>query len=113
MRIRNLIIAAALIVTGCAAQTFPQITTQQVTFNGAHLPSQPTISGLATGIVFTVIFVQNGTTACTWTWPATVHGGGTVTTTLSGVSTQQFVVSKNGTDAYAVSTMQNVTGGTP
>lgn len=73
----------------------------------------PTAANLVPGQTLTVIFVQNSTTACTWAWPASFHGGGTVTTTLGGISAQQFVVSSSGTDAYAVGAMQSTTGGTP
>ncbi|MHB8484068.1 MAG: hypothetical protein ACYDBV_15335, partial [Nitrospiria bacterium] len=53
------------------------------------------------GLQFDLIFVQNGTTACTLTYPANVFGGQTVGTTLNGVSVQSFVVSAAGVSAYA------------
>jgi len=73
----------------------------------------PTFSGYSAGLTFTVIFVQNGTTACTWTWPSTVHGATAVTTTLSGITVQKFIVSAHGTDAYAEAAASSTTGGTP
>ncbi len=74
----------------------------------------PTVTGFAKGIEFTIIFVQNGTTACTWTWPSTIHGGTAVSATLSSVSVQSFIVSNNGTDAYAQAAgAVGQTGGTP
>jgi branched-subunit amino acid transport protein len=98
----------------CLAQQAPPITTSQLTIPAnAVSPSPPATVNVIPGTFFTVIFVQNGTTACTWTWPSTIHGGGTVAATLGGISTQQFIVSANGTDAYPVSAMQSTTGGTP
>lgn len=73
----------------------------------------PTISNLSKGIEFTVIFVQNGTTACTWTWPPSIHGAVAVSPTLNSVSVEKFVVSNNGTDAYLISSTVGTTGGTP
>lgn len=73
----------------------------------------PTFTNFAKGIFFTVIFVQNGTTACTWTWPSNIHGGVAVSATLSSVSVEQFAVSNNGTDAYLISSTVGTTGGTP
>lgn len=73
----------------------------------------PTISNLNYRNEFTVIFVQNGTTACTWTWPASIHGAVSVSATLGSVSVERFVVSANGTDAYLSSSVVGTTGGTP
>lgn len=82
------------------------------TTSGAAI--SPTFSGFTAGLKFDLIFVQNGTTACTLTYPANLHGGTTVGTTLNGVNIQEFVVSANGTDAYAVAAAAtNTTGGTP
>lgn len=78
---------------------------------GASLSA--TAANLVPGESLTVVFVQNQTTACTWAWPTNFHGGGTVTTTPGGISAQQFIVSANGTDAYATSPMQSTTGGNP
>jgi hypothetical protein len=86
---------------------------QQFACTSANAKITPTISGLMKGLEFTVIFVQNGTGACTWVWPSTVHGGTTVSSTLSSISTQKFVVSNNGTDAYAIAAGSSATGGTP
>lgn len=73
----------------------------------------PTISNLNNRAEFTVIFVQNGTTACTWTWPSSIHGAVAVSATLNSVSVERFVVSANGTDAYLSSSVVGTTGGTP
>jgi hypothetical protein len=73
----------------------------------------PTISNLSKGIEFTVIFVQNGTTACTWTWPSSIHGAVAVSATLSSISVEKFIVSGNGTDAYLIAATVGTTGGTP
>jgi hypothetical protein len=87
---------------------------QQFSCTTAGAAISPTTSGLAAGQVMTLIFVQNGTTACTLTYPATMHGGTTVGTSLSGVNVQSFVVSNNASDLYATSAMAtNSTGGTP
>jgi hypothetical protein len=75
---------------------------QQFTCTTASAAIVPTVTGLAAGKEVTVIFVQNGTTACTWTWPSNFHNATAVSATLGSVSTQQFVVSNAGTDAYAV-----------
>jgi ribosomal protein L30E len=65
----------------------------------------------------TFIFVQNGTKACVLgsaNWPSNVHGGMTVSSTLSSINVQQFVVSNNGSDLYAVAQPSTgMTGGTP
>ena len=74
----------------------------------------PTLSGLAAGqSPLTVIFVQNGTTACSWAWPTHLRGAPPVSMTLSSISTFQFVTSNNGTDAYYIGGTQGTTGGTP
>jgi hypothetical protein len=77
-------------------------TTVQFACTTAGAAIVPTISGYKAGLHFTVIFVQNGATACTWAWPSTVHAATAVSSTLSSVSSQEFVVSNNGTDAFAV-----------
>jgi hypothetical protein len=87
---------------------------QQFACTTAGASIVPTVTGLKAGKTITVIFVQNGTTACTWTWPSTFHGTTAVSATLSSVSVQEFVVSANGTDAYAkASGSAGQTGGTP
>lgn len=73
----------------------------------------PTISNLTAGEEFTVIFVQNGTTACTWAWPSAVHGATAVSATLGSINVEKFVVSGNGSDAYAIAATVGTTGGTP
>lgn len=75
------------------------------------VPSAP--SAIVAGMQLTFVIVQNGSSACTWAWPSNVHGGGTISATLSTVNTQSFVVSNNGTDLYAASAMVSSTGGTP
>lgn len=107
------------VVNNIAFSTTPTINVSQggiiefkCTTAGASV--SPTFTGLTPGIQFDFIFVQNGTTACTLTYPANVHGGQVVGTTLSGVNTQSFVVSANGTDAYSEGAgSTNLTGGTP
>jgi hypothetical protein len=86
---------------------------QQFACTTAGAAIVPTIANLQAGIEFTVIFVQNGTTACTWTWPSTIHGATAVSATLNSVSVQKLIVSNNGTDAYAESATVGTTGGTP
>lgn len=74
----------------------------------------PTTSGLVAGQIMTLIFIQNSGTACTLTYPSTMHGGTVIGSVLSGVNAQNFVVSGNGTDLYATGAMTtNSTGGTP
>lgn len=74
----------------------------------------PTTSGLLPGQVMTLIFVQNSGTACTLSYPSTMHGGTSVGSSLGLTNVQSFVVSNNGTDMYAVAAMAtNMTGGTP
>lgn len=72
-----------------------------------------TDTGFTKGLEFTFIFVQNATTACTFTFPANIHGATTVSATLSSVSVQTFVISNNGTDAYAEALGTSTTGGAP
>lgn len=86
---------------------------QQFACTTAGATVVPTITGLTAGKSFTLIFVQNGTTACTFAFPSTVHGGTAVSATLSSVSVQRFVVSSHGTDAYAEAAGTSTTGGTP
>jgi hypothetical protein len=88
--------------------------TQQFNCSTAASAISPTVTGLRSGRHLTLVFIQNGTTACTLTLPATFHGQGTLGTTLSGINVQEFVVSNNGTDLYAIAAMvTNMTGGTP
>ena len=88
--------------------------TQQFSCTTAASAISPTVTGLRAGRHLTLVFIQNGTTACTLTLPATFHGQGTLGTTLSGINVQEFVVSNNGTDLYAIAAMvTNMTGGTP
>lgn len=86
---------------------------QQFACTTAGAAIVPTITGLTAGKSFTLIFVQNGTTPCTFTFPATVHGATAVSATLSSISTQRFVVSGHGTDAYAEAAGTSASGGTP
>lgn len=71
------------------------------------------LQNVAKGQRVTLIIVQNASAAKTFGWPVGVHGGGTVSTTLSSINVQEFIVSNNGTDLYAVGAMQTTTGGTP
>ncbi len=74
----------------------------------------PTVPNPTKGMMVTVIFIQNGTTPCTLTWPANVHGGMTVSATLSSINVQTFIVSNGGTDLYATGPgSTGITGGTP
>jgi hypothetical protein len=73
----------------------------------------PSFSGYVKGAEITVVFVQNGTTPCTWAWPSTVHGAVAVSATLSSVSVEKFVVSNNATDIYLIAATVGTTGGTP
>jgi hypothetical protein len=87
---------------------------QQFSCTSSGASISPTITGLGAGLEFTVIFVQNSSKACTWNWPAHIYGGMTVSSTLSGINVQKFIVSDNGTDAYAEAAGSvGVTGGTP
>jgi hypothetical protein len=87
---------------------------QQFSCTTAGAAISPTTANLRAGQIVTFVFIQNGTTACTVTFPSNMHGATTVGTTLSGINTQQFVVTNNGSDLYAVgSGTQNMTGGTP
>jgi len=90
--------------------------TQQFTCSTAGSTVSPTFSNLTKGESVRVVFVQNGTTACTLTWPANVHfaaGDGTLSTTLSSVNVFSFIVSNNGTDLYETDQKVGMTGGTP
>jgi hypothetical protein len=110
---------AATAVNNIAFSTTPALDltkgpTQQFSCTTAASAISPTVTGLRAGRHLTLVFIQNGTTACTLTLPATFHGQGTLGTTLSGINVQEFVVSNNGTDLYAIATMvTNMTGGTP
>lgn len=73
---------------------------QQFACTTAGASISPTLTGLSAGQQFVFVFVQNGTTACTVTYPSDMHSATTVSSTLSSVSVQRFVVSANGTDAY-------------
>lgn len=87
---------------------------QQFSCTSSGATITPSVSGLAAGqLLLTVIFVQNGTAACSWAWPTHLRGAPSVSATLSSISTFQFVTSNNGTDAYYVGGTQGTTGGTP
>ena len=87
---------------------------QQFSCTSSGAAITPTLSGLAAGqLPVTVIFVQNGTTACSWAWPTHLRGAPFVSSTLNSISTFQFVTSNNGTDAYYIGGTQGTTGGTP
>lgn len=74
----------------------------------------PTVTNLTKGMLVTVILIQNGTNPCTLTWPANVHGGMTVSATLSSINVQTFIVSNGGTDLYATGPgSTGITGGRP
>jgi hypothetical protein len=64
----------------------------------------PSFTDVGAGIEATFVFVQNGTTACTWTWPGSVIGGGTVSATLNSISIQKFI-SYAGTNLYSTNAM--------
>jgi len=85
---------------------------QQFSCTTAGSTISPTFTNLTRGELMTLIFVQNSTTACTVSWPSNVHGAMIVSATLSGVNTQQFMVSNAGTDLYAVGPT-GMTGGKP
>lgn len=69
---------------------------------------------LVKGEVVTLIFVQAGSgSACTLTWASNFRGHGTVSTTLSSINVQTFIVSNNQTDLYPTGPMQTSTGGSP
>jgi hypothetical protein len=64
-------------------------------------PDSPT--NIQSGMEMTFIFVQNASgAACTVSYATYVHGGATVSSVHSSVSTQKFVVSSSGSDLYAV-----------
>lgn len=87
---------------------------QQFSCSSAGAAISPGTVNLRAGQMMTFVFIQNGTTACTVAFPSNMHGATAVGTTLSGINTQQFVVTNNGTDLYAVSSgVQNMSGGTP
>jgi len=68
----------------------------------------------ATSQKITFIIVQNASSAHTLTWPSNVHGGMTVSPTLSSINVQEFVCSNNGSDLYsAAAGVTGLTGGTP
>jgi hypothetical protein len=61
------------------------------------------VANLEPGAQMTFIFVQNATSpACTLTYPSNMHGATAPSSTPSSVTTQQYVVSNDGTDLYAV-----------
>jgi hypothetical protein len=83
---------------------------QQVvcTGSGAGITLQPT--NIQSGMEMTFVFVQVATgTACTVAYPSNMHGAVNVSSTLSSVSTQKFVVSNHGTDLYGVAPPQPCT----
>lgn len=73
----------------------------------------PTFTGFSPGLQFDFIFVQNGTTACTLTYPSNVLGGQTVGTTLNDANIQSFVVSASGVTAYSEGAGSTNLAGTP
>lgn len=73
----------------------------------------PTFTGLTAGLQFDFIFVQNGVTACTLTYPSNVLGGQTVGTTLNDANIQSFVVSASGVTAYSEGAGSTNLSGTP
>lgn len=73
----------------------------------------PTFTGLTAGLQFDFIFVQNGTTACTLTYPSNILGGQTVGTTLNDANIQSFVVSASGVSAYSEGAGSTNLAGTP
>lgn len=85
---------------------------QQFDCTTAGASITPTTANLTAGQIMTFVFIQNGTTACTVTFPSNMHGATAVGSTLNGINTEDFVVTNNGTDLYAVPA-QNMTGGTP
>ncbi len=73
----------------------------------------PTGASAASGR-FTFIIVQNASAAKTFTWPANVIGGMTISATLSSINVQTFVVSAAGLTLYACDAgSTGMTGGTP
>jgi len=62
-----------------------------------------TTANLRRGETMTFIFVEgnSGAVSCTVSFPANMHGATGVITTVNSVSTQEFIVSNNGTDLYA------------
>jgi hypothetical protein len=64
--------------------------------------SNPT--NLVKGELVTLIFVQYNGTACTlnWTNATHIHGGMTPSTTANSVNVQEFIVSNNGSELYAI-----------
>lgn len=87
---------------------------QQFACTTAGAAISPTVTGQLAGEILTFVFVQNGATACTLTWPSNIHNGMTVSSALNSVSTQQFVVNAAGTDLYALSAgVSNGGGGLP
>jgi hypothetical protein len=87
---------------------------QQFSCTTAAGSLSPSTANLRPGQIMTFVFIQNGTTACTVSFPSNMHGATSVGTTLGSINTQMFVVSANGTDLYAVDAgVQNMTGGTP
>jgi hypothetical protein len=73
---------------------------QTITLTGN---TTPTISGIAAGQHVSFQICQDATGGRTWTWPASVHGGMTIGSTLSTCSMQAFN-SFNGTTLVAEST---------
>jgi hypothetical protein len=79
-------------------------TTQQFscTTAGASITPSFYAGAVTAGREFNIIFVQNGTTPCTWIWPSTIHGASAVNPALNSITSEKFIVSSGGTDAYAV-----------
>jgi hypothetical protein len=66
------------------------------------------VANLVKGETITFIIVQNGSAAKTFTWPAAVYGGMTISSSLGSCNAQSFVVT-NG-EANLVATSPGVTG---
>jgi hypothetical protein len=86
---------------------------QQFSCRSPRATISPTISGLASGVEFVFVFVQNGTSACTLNFPSSIHGATTASSTLNSISVWKFIASANGTDAYQESATVGMTGGKP
>ena len=88
-------------------------TTAAVTGFSAASGTSPRATSNA-GQRVTFIIVQNASAAKTWTWPANVIGGMTISATLSSINVQTFVISNAGLTLYACDAgITGMTGGTP
>jgi hypothetical protein len=89
---------------------------QQFACSGGSGTINPSVTNLQPGMEMTFIFVQaTSGSVCTVTYPSIMHGAASVSSTLSSVSVQKFIVSNHGTDLYAVAPAQdcNSSCGTP